>query len=99
MSIFDDVNKWEKTEGASIFSSTLNVNDPVVLDYVSGKAKVEKLDCIIPVDGREDYRHDFEDGFFDLVIYADMVLSIPGRILRESISRKCTVRITSKRVG
>ena len=85
------------TEGASIFSSILNVNDPVVLDYVSGKAKDEKIDCIIPVEGREDYRHDFEDGFFDLVIYADMVLNIPGRILRGFISGKCTARITSKR--
>ena len=105
MSIFDDVNKWEKEEGANVFSSILNVNDPVILDYgcgagnysfaaahafkqkckvyavdinkqcldyVSGKAKDEKIGCIIPVEGSEDYRHDFEDGFFDLVIYADM---------------------------
>ena len=33
MSIFDDVNNWEKTEGAKIFSSLLNVNEPVILDY------------------------------------------------------------------
>jgi ubiquinone/menaquinone biosynthesis C-methylase UbiE len=105
MSIFDVVNNWEKTEGAGIFSSILNVSDPVILDYgcgagnysfaaayafdqkckiyavdtnkqcldyVSSKAKDENLDCIIPVDGREDYRHDFDNGFFDLVIYADM---------------------------
>ena len=105
MSIFDDVNKWEKEEGASIFSSILHVNDPVILDYgcgagnysfaaayafdqkckvyavdinkqcldyISGKAKDEKIDCIIPVVGRDDYRQDFDNGFFDLVIYADM---------------------------
>ena len=36
MSIFDEVNKWEKTEGANIFSSILNVNDPVILDYGCG---------------------------------------------------------------
>ena len=36
MSIFDDVNNWEKTEGAEIFSSVLNVPDPVILDYGCG---------------------------------------------------------------
>ena len=105
MSIFDDVNKWEKEEGANIFSSIVNVSDPVILDYgcgagnysfaaahafkqkckvyavdinkqcldyVSARTKDEKIGCIIPVKGREDYRHDFEDAFFDLVIYADM---------------------------
>ncbi len=105
MSVFDDVNNWEKTDGANLFSSILNVNDPVILDYgcgsgnysfaaaqafgqkckvyavdinkqcldyVSEKSKDEKIDCIIPVEGREDYRHEFEDGFFDLIIYADM---------------------------
>ena len=87
MSIFDDVNNWEKGEGANIFSSILDVSDPVILDYgcgagnysfaaahafgkkckvyavdtnkqcldyVSGKANEEKIDCIIPVEGRED---------------------------------------------
>lgn len=105
MSVFDDVNNWEKTDGANLFSSILNENDPVILDYgcgagnysfaaaqafgqkckvyavdinkqcldyVSEKSKDEKIDCIIPVEGREDYRHEFEDGFFDLIIYADM---------------------------
>ena len=105
MSIFDDVNKWEKEEGANIFSSIVNVSDPVILDYgcgagnysfaaahafkqkckvyavdinkqcldyVSARTKDEKIGCIIPVKGREDYRHDFDDAFFDLVIYADM---------------------------
>lgn len=105
MSIFDDVNKCEKEEGANIFSSIVNVSDPVILDYgcgagnysfaaahafkqkckvyavdinkqcldyVSSRSKDEKIGCIIPVEGRADYRHDFEDAFFDLVIYADM---------------------------
>ena len=105
MSIFDDVNNWEKTEGAEIFSSILNVSDPVILDYgcgagnysfavahafkqkckvyavdinkqcldyVNSKSKDEKINCIITAEGREDYRHDFDDNFFDLVIYADM---------------------------
>ena len=105
MSVFDDVNNWEKTDGANLFSSILNVNDPVILDYgcgsgnysfaaaqafgqkckvyavdinkqcldyVSEKSKDEKIDCIIPVEGKEDYCHEFEDGFFDLTIYADM---------------------------
>jgi ubiquinone/menaquinone biosynthesis C-methylase UbiE len=105
MSIFDDVNKWEKEEGANIFSSILNVNDPVILDYgcgagnysfaasfafeqkckvyavdinkqcldyVNGKAKDEEINCITTAVGREDYRHDFDDDYFDLVIYADM---------------------------
>ena len=105
MSIFDEVNSWEKEEGAKIFSSILNVSDPVILDYgcgagnysfaaahafgkkckvyavdinkqcldyVDSKAKDEKIGCITTASGREDYRHDFEDGFFDLVIYADM---------------------------
>ena len=36
MSIFDDVNKWEKEEGANIFSSIVNVSDPVILDYGCG---------------------------------------------------------------
>ena len=105
MSVFDDVNKWEKEEGANIFSSIVNVSDPVILDYgcgagnysfaaahafkqkckvyavdinkqcldyVSARTKDEKIGCVIPVKGREDYRHDFDDSFFDLVIYADM---------------------------
>ena len=105
MSIFDDVNKWEKEEGANLFSSILNVNDPVILDYgcgagnysfaasfafeqkckvyavdinkqcldyVNGKAKDEEINCITTAVGREDYRHDFDDDYFDLVIYADM---------------------------
>ena len=105
MSIFDEVSNWEKTEGADIISSILNVSDPVILDYgcgsgnysfaaahafnckckvyavdinrqcldyVSSRSKDEKIDCIIPVEGREDYRHDFDGSFFDLVIYADM---------------------------
>ena len=105
MNIFDEVNSWEKTEGARIFSSILDVSDPVILDYgcgmgnysfaaayafgqkckvyavdinrqcldyISRKAKEEKIDCIIPAAGREDYHHDFDSIFFDLVIYADM---------------------------
>lgn len=105
MSIFDEVNKWEKTEGANIFSSILNVNDPVILDYgcgagnysfaaahafgkkckvyavdinkqcldyVNSKAKDEKINCITTAEGREDYRHDYDNDIFDLVIYADM---------------------------
>ena len=105
MNIFDDVNNWEKTEGAELFSSILNVSDPVILDYGCGagnysfaasyafgqKCKVEavdinkqcldyvnekaagkKISCITTVMGREDYKHDFEDNTFDLVIYADM---------------------------
>ena len=105
MSIFDDVNNWEKNEGAKIISSIVNVPDPVILDYGCGagdysfaaanafgqkckvyavdinkqcldhineKAKAEKISCIETVPGREDYRHDFDDDTFDLVIYADM---------------------------
>ena len=105
MSIFDDVNIWEKEEGAGIFSSILDTSDPVILDYgcgcgnysfaaayafgqrckvyavdinkscldyVNGKAKDSKIGCITTVEGREDYRHDFEDDFFDLVIYSDI---------------------------
>ncbi len=105
MSVFDEVNKWEKEEGAQIFSSILNVSDPVILDYgcgagnysfaaayafdhkckvyavdtnkqcldyVSGKSKDENIGCITTVEGREDYRHDFDSNFFDLVIYSDI---------------------------
>ena len=105
MTIFDEVNIWEKTEGAKIFSSVVSTPDPVILDYgcgagnysfaaayafdqkckvyavdinsqclnyVNEKAKNEKISCIETAVGREDYRHDFEDGTFDLVIYADM---------------------------
>ena len=105
MSIFDEVNNWEKTEGAKIFSSVVSSSDPVILDYgcgagnysfaaayafeqkckvyavdinkqcldyVNGKAKDEKICCITTAEGREDYRHDFDNDFFDLVIYADM---------------------------
>ena len=96
MDIFGEVNHWEKTEGASIFCSIINVPNPVILDYgcgagnysfaaaytfdqkckvyavdinkqcldyISGKAKDEKIDCIIPVVGRDDYRQDFDNGF------------------------------------
>lgn len=105
MNIFDEVNNWEKTEGAEIIASILDVKDPVILDYGCGagnysfasayafkqkckvyaadinrqcldhineKAGKENICCITTVMGREDYRHDFEDGTFDLVIYADM---------------------------
>ena len=105
MTIFDEVNRWEKTEGAYIFSSIIDVSSPVILDYgcgcgnysfaaanafgrkckvyavdinkqcleyISVKAKDEKINCIIPVEGKEDYRHDFDSEFFDLVIYVDM---------------------------
>ena len=105
MSIFDDVNNWEKAEGAEIISSILNVSDPVILDYgcgsgnysfaaahafkqkckvyavdinkqcmdyVNSKSKDEKISCITTAEGREDYRQEFDDNFFDLVIYADM---------------------------
>ena len=96
MSVFDDVNNWEKTDGANLFSSILNVNDPVILDYgcgsgnysfaaaqafgqkckvyavdinkqcldyVSEKSKDEKIDCIIPVEGKEDYCHERKAAF------------------------------------
>ena len=36
MSIFDDVNNWEKTEGAELISSMLSISDPVILDYGCG---------------------------------------------------------------
>lgn len=105
MSIFDDVDNWQRNEGALVFSSLLSAEEPVILDYGCGagdysfaaahafggkcriyavdtnkhcldhvkeKAEREKLSCINTVAGREDYRHDFEDDTFDLVIYADM---------------------------
>ena len=31
MSIFEDVDNWQKTEGAELFSSILDVPDPVIL--------------------------------------------------------------------
>ena len=36
MGIFDDVNNWQKTEGAALFASILNLPDPVILDYGCG---------------------------------------------------------------
>ncbi|MBO4636087.1 MAG: class I SAM-dependent methyltransferase [Clostridiales bacterium] len=105
MDIFDEVSNWEKTEGAKIFSSLLDVSSPVILDYGCGtgnysfaaayafdckcnvyavdinkqclsyideKAKNEGLNCIITAVGREDYRHDFDDNTFDLILYADI---------------------------
>ena len=36
MSIFDDVDNWQKTEGAELFSSIINVKEPVILDYGCG---------------------------------------------------------------
>ncbi len=36
MDIFDEVNHWEKTEGASIFCSIINIPNPVILDYGCG---------------------------------------------------------------
>ena len=36
MSIFDEVNSWQKTEGAELFSTILNVDAPVILDYGCG---------------------------------------------------------------
>ena len=36
MSVFDDVNNWQKTEGAELFSSIINVEEPVILDYGCG---------------------------------------------------------------
>ena len=34
--IFEEVSRWEKTEGANIFSTVLNVSNPVILDYGCG---------------------------------------------------------------
>ena len=42
------------------------------LDYVNSRAEDEKISCITTVEGREDYRHEFKDNFFDLVIYSDI---------------------------
>ena len=36
MSIFDDVNNWQRAEGAELFLSMLNVPEPVILDYGCG---------------------------------------------------------------
>ena len=36
MNIFDEVNSWEKTEGANIISSIVDVSNPVILDYGCG---------------------------------------------------------------
>ena len=105
MSIFDDVNDWEKSKGAGIISSLIDVSKPVILDYgcgagnysfasayafdqqctvyavdiskrwldyIADKVKDENITCINTVEGREDYRHDFDNDTFDLVIYADM---------------------------
>ena len=86
MDIFGEVNHWEKTEGASIFCSIINVPNPVILDYgcgavdingqcleyVNQKARDEGIDCITTSIGREDYRHDFDYDTFDLIIYSDI---------------------------
>ena len=105
MDIFGEVHNWEKTEGASIFSSIKNIKEPVILDYgcgsgnysfaaayafdqkckvfavdingqcldyVNDKARNEGIDCITTAFGREDYRHDFADDTFDLIIYSDI---------------------------
>ena len=36
MSVFDDVDVWEKTEGKALFSELLEVENPVILDYGCG---------------------------------------------------------------
>ena len=75
-------NEYQNKDGRYIFHYTdlrgkkckvyaVDINKQC-LDYVNSKAKDEKINCITTAEGREDYRHDFDDGFFDLVIYADM---------------------------
>ena len=105
MTIFDEVDFWEKSEGKSIFENITDVKNPFILDYgcgmgnysfaaayafdpnctvyavdineqaldyISDKARNEKLKSIITVKGREDYKHDFKDDTFDLVFYSDI---------------------------
>ena len=52
-----------------IYAVDINIQ---CLNYVKDKAKNEKIECIIPAQGREDFRHGFDDNTFDLVIYADI---------------------------
>ena len=43
-----------------------------LLDFIAEKAQNENLDSIKALRGREDYRQDFENNMFDLVLYSDM---------------------------
>ena len=43
-----------------------------ILDQVNAKAEERNISCITTVIGREDFRHDFDDETFDLVIYSDI---------------------------
>lgn len=105
MSLYDDIEVWEKTEGRELFAQLLDVPGPVILDYgcgagnysfaaayafeqrcriyavdikqqvldqVSARAEEKGIKCVNAVMGREDFRHDFADETFDLVIYSDL---------------------------
>ena len=105
MSIFDEIEVWEKTEGKGSFAALADTSEPVILDYGCGagnysfacayafdqkcriyaadikkqildqlneKAAERGISCINAVMGREDYRHDFDDDTFDIIIYSDI---------------------------
>ena len=43
-----------------------------MLDLLNSKAEERNISCITTAVGREDFRHEFADGTFDLVIYSDI---------------------------
>jgi len=43
-----------------------------MLDQLNAKAEERNIRCITTAIGREDFRHDFDDETFDLVIYSDI---------------------------
>ncbi len=42
------------------------------LDYIKGKAEAGSVRCVSAVAGREDFRQEFDDGTFDLILYSDL---------------------------
>lgn len=55
--------------GSAVYAADINRQS---LDFIADKAKKENLVSVKTVTAREDYRQDFEDNTFDLVLYSDM---------------------------
>ena len=42
------------------------------LDHIKEKAAEQHISCVYAVRGREDFRQEFDDGVFDLILYSDL---------------------------
>ena len=68
MSIFDEADKWEKTEGKRLFSSIIDIENPTILDYGCGAGNYSltqinpKRECFFALNLTQNQRAAFHRG-------------------------------------